>query len=139
MKGRYELLPNVGDGWAVAAFCDLTSIPSANLAPRILLGIRKFDAGQEVGCLRGIEVRVDRNEQSIRIALGKFNVAGRDLDHRVRSVTIQARLGRRTQIALTNFDLCHARLISDYARQGSGGLPAPLLLGVPPRSPDSSF
>src|SRR4029434_11098676 len=36
-----------------------------------------------------------------------------------------------TQIAPTNFDLCHARLISDYARQGSGGLPAPLLLRLP--------
>src|SRR4029434_11244125 len=33
-----------------------------------------------------------------------------------------------TQIAPTNFDLCHASLISDYVRQGSGGLPAPLLL-----------
>jgi hypothetical protein len=66
-----------------------------------LLGIGKFDAGQEVGRFRGIEVRVDRDEHGVRIALGKFDVAGRDLDH-IRSVTIPARLRRRTQIAPTN-------------------------------------
>jgi hypothetical protein len=95
-----------------------------------LLG--KFDAGQEVGCFRGIEVRMDRDEHNIRIALGKFNVAGRDLDH-IRSVTILARLRRRTQIAPTNFDLCHARLISDYARQCYGGSSTPIFLRFPAR------
>ena len=46
--------------------------------------LAKFDAGQEVGCFRGIEVRMDRDEHGVRIALGKCYVAGRNLDHHVR-------------------------------------------------------
>ena len=49
------------------------------------------------------------------------------------AVTILARLRRRTQIAPTNFDLCHATLISDYARQCYGGSSTPIFLRFPAR------
>ena len=48
---------------------------------------------------------------------GKFNVAGRDLDH-ILSVTILAGLRRRTQIAPTNFDLCHVSQSSSHSLVG---------------------
>jgi hypothetical protein len=127
-KGRYhvhKLIEKYGRmgnmmKWREMLNADCTYDVACPHLPKVeLLGIRKFEAGQEVGCFRGKEVRVDRDEHGVRIALGKFNVTGRDLDH-FQSATIPARLRRRTQIAPTNFDLCHARLIP-LSRQCSGG------------------
>ena len=72
MKGRYELLSNVGDGWAAAALrSDLNSVGESHSEDITWdQEIRRRSGGR---VFRGIEVRVDRNEWGVRIALGKFN------------------------------------------------------------------
>jgi hypothetical protein len=50
----------------------------------------KFKASDEIS-LRGIKVRVDRNEHGVRIALGMLNVTRRDLDY-MRTIRIPARI-----------------------------------------------
>src|SRR5215470_9680519 len=66
----------------------------------------KFDVGEEIGRIVGIEVWMDRREDRIRIALGKLDVSNRDAD-RIQPITIGAGLCRRAQIAPTNFKLRH--------------------------------
>ena len=71
-----------------------------------LLAIERFDASQEIRGLIRKEVRMDRGEPRIRIALGKLNVAGRDINL-VGPTTISTDLRRRAQITPTYFDLLH--------------------------------
>jgi hypothetical protein len=96
---------------------------NADLASRSDDLAGQLDAGQEIGCLVGIEVRMDRGEHRVRISVGKFNVAGRDLDH-MRTTTISAGLHRRTEIAPTNCDLLHvyAPDACDGTNVGSAGI-----------------
>jgi hypothetical protein len=54
-----------------------------------LVAIRQFNAGEEIGGVIGEEVGVDRGEHRVRVAIGKSNVTGRDLD-RMRPTTISA-------------------------------------------------
>src|SRR5271165_2595902 len=77
-----------------------------------LVAIRQFNAGEEIGGVIGEEVGVDRGEHRVRVAIGESNVTGHDLDH-MRPTTISAGLCRRTQIAPTNLDLRHVKLIFD--------------------------